>query len=270
MKKPLFSIIIPALNEAKYLPHLLQDLSSQTFKNFEVIVVDGNSRDQTVAITKTFKDKLPSLTILSSPKRHVCVQRNLGAKNAIADTLIFMDADNRLPPYFLQGVKYRHESEPTNLANFWFKPDKPSPSADLIALGINLATEIQNNIKPRFMLESMILVQREPFTRIGGFDETINYAEGINFISSAASLNFSIRTFRDPIYFYSFRRFRKFGNLNILRTTAQMGIAQLFDQDYKNINAKTLYPMVGGTLFNKPKSAKNKFIKNIQKIFKSF
>ncbi|MFH1244651.1 MAG: glycosyltransferase, partial [bacterium] len=53
-KKPFFSLIIPALNEAKYLPLLLDDLSKQTFLDFEVIVVDGNSDDQTVAKAKSF------------------------------------------------------------------------------------------------------------------------------------------------------------------------------------------------------------------------
>jgi len=49
MTKPFFSIIIPALNEEKYLPHLLDDLTKQTFRDFEVILVDGNSSDATVA-----------------------------------------------------------------------------------------------------------------------------------------------------------------------------------------------------------------------------
>ena len=55
MKKPFFSIIIPTLNEEKYLPHLLADLAKQTFQDFEVIVIDGQSTDQTVPKTKLFK-----------------------------------------------------------------------------------------------------------------------------------------------------------------------------------------------------------------------
>ena len=43
----MISIIIPAFNEEKYLPKLLITLSKQTFTNFEVIVVDGNSEDKT-------------------------------------------------------------------------------------------------------------------------------------------------------------------------------------------------------------------------------
>ena len=46
--EPFFSIIIPTLNEEKYLPLLLSDLEHQLFTDFEVIVVDGKSADKTV------------------------------------------------------------------------------------------------------------------------------------------------------------------------------------------------------------------------------
>ncbi len=270
MTNPFFSIIIPALNEEKYLPKLLTDLSNQTFKDFEVIVVDGKSSDQTVEKAKAYSKLLPSLKIITSDIRHVCAQRNLGAKEAVADILIFSDADNRLPSYFLQGVKYRTESEHPDIANFWIKPDKSSPSADLVSLGINLGTEMQNNIKPRFMLEALICVTKTCFQKLHGFDESINYAEGVDFISTAYKEHQIIKTYRDPIYYFSFRRFRKFGTLTILRNTTQLGISQLFDHEYKNINANKLYPMLGGALFTKPKKVKNKFLKNIQKILKDF
>src|SRR3989338_5592431 len=53
MNKPYFSVIIPTLNEEKYLPKLLKDLVSQTYRDFEVVLVDGNSDDKTV---EGFKD----------------------------------------------------------------------------------------------------------------------------------------------------------------------------------------------------------------------
>ncbi len=268
--KPFFSIIIPALNEAKYLPKLLGDLAGQTFRDFEVIVVDGNSNDTTVVKAKSFIKSLPRLTVIAPPPRHVCVQRNLGAKQAKADIFVFMDSDNRLPPYFLQGVKYRFESEYPDIANFWIKPDISSPSADLVSLGINLGTEIQNNIKPRFMLESLICVTKQAFHTLHGFDESINYAEGVDFISAAHEHHHTIKTFRDPIYYYSFRRFRKFGTLTVLHHTTQLGISQLFDQDYKNIKASTLYPMLGGSVFTRNKRIKNQFLKSIAQLFKEF
>src|SRR3990170_5565992 len=104
---PFFSIIIPTLNEERYLPHLLEDLSKQTFKDFEAIIVDGHSNDATVAQALKFKGKLPELSILQSKERNVSFQRNLGGEKAEGSWLIFMDADNRVPEYFLEGVKYK-------------------------------------------------------------------------------------------------------------------------------------------------------------------
>src|SRR3989339_724465 len=127
-KKPFFSIIIPALNEEKYLSLLLSDLSNQTLRDFEVIVVDGKSEDKTVKIAKSFSDKLPSLEVVSSNVRHVCTQRNLGSKKASGKYLIFSDADNRLPEFFLVGIKYKIELLNADLITPWFKPDKANRS----------------------------------------------------------------------------------------------------------------------------------------------
>ena len=115
-----FSIVIPTLNEEKYLPLLLRDLTEQTFTKFEVIVVDGNSDDQTIKEAQKFKNKL-TLKTITVKKRQVGFQRNIGAKKTRAPWVIFMDADNRLPNYFLQGAKYQLDKHPeVDLFSFWF------------------------------------------------------------------------------------------------------------------------------------------------------
>ena len=77
---PFFSIVIPALNEEHYLPRLLLDLSKQTFQDFEVILVDAKSDDDTIGMAKQFEKKFGTLTILNSDKRNVAHQRNLGSQ----------------------------------------------------------------------------------------------------------------------------------------------------------------------------------------------
>lgn len=64
MVAPRFSVIIPTLNEEKFLPNLLTSLSEQTEESFEVIVVDGKSKDKTVAVAESFKKKLPLRVIV--------------------------------------------------------------------------------------------------------------------------------------------------------------------------------------------------------------
>jgi glycosyltransferase involved in cell wall biosynthesis len=268
--KPFFSIIIPSLNEEKYLPKLLTDLSNQTFKDFEVIVVDGKSTDHTVSKAREFAKILPSLKVITSNTRHVCAQRNLGAKEAQADILIFSDADNRLPPYFLQGIKYRYETTESDLMSPYFIPDIKTRQNETIANAINTFFDLQMSIKPRFLLESLIIVTHKAFNSIKGFDETINFAEGKSLIQNIVAKGYTTKIIKDPEYTFSFRRLRKYGIINIAGRVAKLELAELLGSEFKQIQQKKLYPMLGGTLFSKPKKAKNKFLKNIQKILKDF
>lgn len=263
-KKPFFSIIIPTLNEAKYLPNLLNNLNQQTFKDFEVIVVDGLSDDKTIELAKTFANKLPKLTILSSPRRHVCTQRNLGAKHATGEVLIFSDADNQLDSSFLLGLKYRWEISSADILSCWFRPDISSPQNDSIALALNMFMEIQNNVKPTYLIEGLIAINKSCFNIIGGFDESINFAEGKYLIRSINDLGYRYKIVKDPTYVMSFRRYRKFGILGLAGRTAKLELSSLFNS---KIDPKQLYPMTGGTIF-KNKKTQSKFQKNIAKLLK--
>jgi len=267
MLKPVFSLIIPTLNEAQYLPHLLQDLVNQSYQDFEVIIVDAKSSDNTLSKVRAFNNLL-NLKILTSQIRHVCTQRNLGAKSASSDVLIFCDADNRLPPYFLQGVKYRLESSDADLLSFWLQPDVKNSQNDTIALAINTFLEFQSTLKPTYLLESLFAVHKHVFEKIGGFDESIHYAEGKSLIQSLIQLGYTSKIYKDPTYTFSFRRFRKYGVLSIVARLAKLELAELFGPDFHSLQAKKLYPMQGGSFFHKTTKAKNKFLKNIQKLLK--
>ena len=91
------SIIIPTLNEEKYLPNLLKDIKSQNFKDYELIVADDNSTDKTPEIAKKYKAEVVKGGLPG-------VGRNAGAKIANGDYLFFLDADIRLPKNFLREV----------------------------------------------------------------------------------------------------------------------------------------------------------------------
>jgi glycosyltransferase involved in cell wall biosynthesis len=271
MSKPFFSIIIPALNEAKYLPKLLKDLSLQSYHDFEVIIVDGQSEDQTVSKARLFMAKLPNLNIFTSTKRHVCTQRNLGAKHAKADWLIFMDADNRLPTYFLQGIKYRLESQICDIANTWILPEKNQPQYKVISSAINLYYETEMNFSNAPSgLESMIIVKKNIFMQIGGFDPNINLAEGRYLVQSIIKSGGVSVIFKDPQYTYSLRRLKRFGTLRTISAVAQSEILALLNLSLpqKGLTQK-LYPMLGGKVYDQKyqinKKRIPKFIHNIQK-----
>jgi len=91
----MLSIIIPTLNEEKFLPHLLISLKEQTFKDFEIIVADNNSTDATRSIALKSGAKMVEGGL---PARG----RNNGAKVARGEWLLFLDADVILPPGFFR------------------------------------------------------------------------------------------------------------------------------------------------------------------------
>lgn len=93
MKNSGLSIIIPCLNEEFYLEKLLRSLVQQTYKNLEVIIVDGNSKDKTCEIAKKYIQVFPNCRIIISDKRQIAYQRNLGVRKAKYERLLFLDAD---------------------------------------------------------------------------------------------------------------------------------------------------------------------------------
>ncbi len=83
------SVIIPALNEEKYIRYVFEGLRSQTFKDFETIVVDGNSTDRTREIARKYAH------VIIDKHKGIGRARNSGAKVAKGDLLVFLDADTR-------------------------------------------------------------------------------------------------------------------------------------------------------------------------------
>ncbi|MDI3496151.1 MAG: hypothetical protein PWQ35_172 [Patescibacteria group bacterium] len=113
----MLSIIIPTLNEEKYLPRLLESIRRQSFSDYEIIVSDAGSTDKTEFVAK----EAGVIFILSNKIKHPSYQRNAGARVAKGDILLFLDADSQLPENFL--IKAMGEFKKRNLtgAGFYIK-----------------------------------------------------------------------------------------------------------------------------------------------------
>jgi len=241
--KPGFvTIVIPVLNEEKHLPLLLEDLAQQSYQDFSVIVVDGNSEDQTIDRIKTFEKKL-DLTVVQTQKRSASHQRNLGGVAAKTEWVIFMDADNRLPAYFLDGIRYQLAKQPqTDLFTTLIKTAGEEKVDKAVQHVINLSLEMYNTINKPQAFGAMIGVKTQVFKKIK-FDEATTYLEDSLFVKTAVKQNFTFKVFRQPRYYYSLRRLKREGTLTMLRKGASIQLEFLQGKTQFNDDR---YPMLGG------------------------
>ena len=196
----MLSIIIPTLNEEKYLPLLLEAIKKQNFADYEIIVADGGSEDKTIEIARNYgceiiKGGLPAKG------------RNEGAKIAKGDIFLFMDADNIfLPENFLKNLLEEFEKRKLDLASFPIYPH--GNGFDRFAYG---AYNWLVNLTQKFSAyaTNSILVKKEIHQKIGGFDEEIKMAE-------------------DHVYA---KRARKFGKFGFIKTEPVLTSTRRFEQD---------------------------------------
>lgn len=91
-KNSKISVIIPAFNEENFLPKCLESLKKQDFKDFEIIVVDNNSKDKTSEISKKFGVK-----ILKEKNQGAAFAREAGFLKARGKIIATTDANTILP-----------------------------------------------------------------------------------------------------------------------------------------------------------------------------
>lgn len=104
-KNGLVSIIMPAYNAGKYIDEAVQSVFAQTWQNWELIIVNDGSTDDTVKYLNLVND--PRIRIIHQENRGVSSARNTGLDIAKGDYITFFDADDVLPPNSIEErVRY--------------------------------------------------------------------------------------------------------------------------------------------------------------------
>lgn len=247
--EPLFTVIIPTLNEEKRIPLLLKDLEKQSLRNFEIIIVDANSKDKTLAKVREFQKRLKDLKIIISNKRNVSFQRNLGAKKAKAKWIVFMDADNRISKNFLKEIKTQLNKHNPDILSTWMKPDTRQNKDKLIANIINLFIEFQKKTKRPTILEAFLCIKKDSFNKLKGFNEKVKWAEGSELMERVVKNKMKFVFLKKPSYKTSFRRIHKDGVFKMLTKLILLEINKAYNKSSSGKIIKILYPMDGGSYY---------------------
>jgi len=210
------SIVIPCLNEERYIGTLLKCLARQTFQNFEVIVVDGNSKDETCAVVERVSSSLPPLSgkvrCAAAPVQGAAAQRNFGVTLANHERLVFFDADVQIPDRFLETTLSEIRRLGLDMATTVFEPISERVDDRLIYSIGNLYIQLQQYLKPVAM-GFCIFTTKTVHQAIGGFDEGLKLGEDYDYVHRAAELAVSFKVLTRERAYVSIRRLKKEGRL---------------------------------------------------------
>lgn len=169
----LFSIIIPLYNKEKYITRTINSVLNQTFKNFELIIVNDGSTDSSLQIIQQIQD--PRIEIINQKNFGVSHARNTGIKHARSPYIAFLDADDEYIPNFLE-IQSKLISKYKNIKFFATAYNEllPNGKVQVKCLGKKSDFIIENFIKViaknKFFIHiSSIVVHKSVFKKIGYF-----------------------------------------------------------------------------------------------------
>lgn len=185
---PRFSVVVPAHNEAELVPSAIASVLRQTTPDWELVVVDDGSEDQTVAVAGALADRDQRIEVVSTPNRGLSAARNKGIECSSAPYVSFLDSDDLLMPTYLERMGATLDAAPgagfaytdawaldgetrrirrATAMSPWRPPTRPpSDPAEMMRLLLRDNFVFVSTTVPRAVLE-----------RVGAFDTSLTSAE---------------------------------------------------------------------------------------------
>lgn len=205
----MLSIIIPTLNEEKYLPRLLDSIRQQDFSDYEIIVSDGFSEDNTAKIAVA-----AGALLVQDKKRSPARQRNAGAAAAHGETILFLDADTVLPTAFLSSSYSEFRNRRLSAAGFYLHFDSKRKIYRLFEYFYFSACFLGQYFFPASVGVG-IMADKKSHDQLGGFDESIFIGEDYDYIKRLSKLG-RYRMLTSVYLNFSVRRLEKEGVAKVL------------------------------------------------------
>lgn len=175
-----FSIVIPTFNEAKYIGATLEAIKGQTFKDYEIIVKDGKSTDETISKARKHADKVLTTTDTSAGDA-----RNQGASHAVGEILVFVDADTTLPLDTLQRFENLLKDERVVGVSCRKICQSHSLLDRLLYEFVNISTYVSSQLGVGGAHGNCMAVRKYVFESVGGFNSNIMVGEEQNLVRRA-------------------------------------------------------------------------------------
>ena len=202
---PAVSVIMAAYNVEPYLAAAMQSVRRQTFRDFELLIIDDGSTDQSYEVALQNAAGDPRVKVLRKANGGISSARNCALRESKGELIAFLDSDDMWDPAFLQAqvdVLANHPEIDIVSGNGWFlggprsgRPARPFPDTrplpDLLSI-----------IEDENAVFIMTVFRRRVYETIGMFDESLRTNEDYDYWLRAAAANFRFARNDRPLAHY--------------------------------------------------------------------
>lgn len=172
-----FSIIIPLYNKEKFIEKTLNSVLDQTFTDFEIIIVNDGSTDESLSKIEKIKDS--RIKIYNSVNKGVSNARNLGIEVSNSNLLAFLDADDIWKKNHLEEMKALNKSFPNcglyamGYSKVYGENNPIKADYNGINLGPAIVDFFKSSLKDCIAWTSAVMIPKSTFNKIGYFNEEL-------------------------------------------------------------------------------------------------
>lgn len=196
------SIIIPAFNNESTIIETLESVENQTHKNHEILIVNDGSIDKTVEIVITHikKKNLKNIILINQENSGPAAARNNGAKKATGDFLVFLDADDKLHPTYLE--KALNVFSDLTVEIVYSNTEFFDAQQGLWELkSYSIQNILTNNCIPIFAM-----IKKDTFFKVNMFDENLKFNEDWDLWIKIIKENNNVYKIPETLFYYRKRK----------------------------------------------------------------
>ena len=202
-----FSIIIPLYNKAPYIRKALETVCAQTYRDYEIIVVNDGSRDDSAVVAESYLQHAEGIcyTIISQDNAGVAAARNRGVKHASGQYMAFLDADDWWEPDYLARMAELIADYPQagvyGCNYVYYKPGKTR-------VALNIPTGYINYPKAYYEGSAMpiwtgaTIMPKTVLEEMGGFPLGIKLGEDF-LLWAKTALHYKVAFLNEPLAYYN-------------------------------------------------------------------
>lgn len=176
----MFSVVIPLYNKELSIRNTIKSVLNQSYQNFEIVIVDDGSSDNSIKVVKEFKDE--RIRIISQSNSGVSAARNKGVEKSLYDWIAFLDGDDIWQPNHLEEVLLMMKEFPNAecyTTSFIFSDARPNFQHSRKKNIFQLEQYFSEALYENLMWTSTVVINKESFQKIGGFNYNITNGEDL-------------------------------------------------------------------------------------------